>query len=103
MMQEVVRRRAGLYVSWLFALTMLGLGSFGIYLGRFMRWNSWDVFSHPVTMLLEVARQFRHPFMYAQTMVFSLIFGCFLAAMYITLAAVTSLRHDLAADLSEGK
>jgi uncharacterized membrane protein len=103
LMQEIVRKAAGTFLSWLFALMMLGVGSFGIYLGRFMRWNSWDVFSHPVTMLLEVARQFRHPFMHAQTMVFSLIFGCFLVAMYLTLAAVTGLRHDVAPDLSEGK
>src|SRR5260370_5450168 len=47
LMQETVRGATGSVVSWLFAVVVLGLSGFGIYLGRFLRWNSWDVFSEP--------------------------------------------------------
>ena len=94
LMQEVVRIKMGPYVSWLFALTMVALASFGIYLGRFLRWNSWDVLYNPFNMLGQVARQFRHPFMHAQAMVFSMLFGFFMLAMYLTLTAITNFRHE---------
>lgn len=41
---------------------ILFLGSFGVYLGRFLRWNSWDVISHPVGLLAAVAKRVVFPF-----------------------------------------
>jgi uncharacterized membrane protein len=42
-----VRGAFGRMTGWGFVAAMLGLGSFGIYVGRFFRWNSWDVFTRP--------------------------------------------------------
>ena len=47
LMQEVVRVQLGRWTSWVFVTAMLALGSAGIYAGRFLRWNSWDVLSDP--------------------------------------------------------
>lgn len=35
--------------------------SFAIFLGRFLRWNSWDVFLHPAGLLFDVSNQFIDP------------------------------------------
>ena len=56
LMQEVVRARFGRWTGWAFALGMLWLSSFGIYLGRFLRWNSWDALLDPYNTLVEAAR-----------------------------------------------
>ena len=50
LMQEVVRARFGRITGWLFVLLMLALGSLGIYMGRVLRWNSWDVLRHPLAL-----------------------------------------------------
>ncbi len=47
LMQSVVRRAAGRTAGWLLVLAVLPLASFGIYVGRVLRWNSWDVLTDP--------------------------------------------------------
>ena len=45
-------------VSWLVVVSILYACGLGVYVGRFLRWNSWDVLSRPGAMLLEGAEHF---------------------------------------------
>jgi uncharacterized membrane protein len=48
-------------------IVILFISSFGVYLGRFLRWNSWDIISNPVSLLYSIAQRFIFPFQYLQT------------------------------------
>ncbi len=92
LMQETVREHRGAGWSWVFALTMLALGTFGIYLGRFARWNSWDVLVRPDGLVGDVIRRAdlrTNPEMFA----FMVTFLCFSLLSYATLYALTHLHH----------
>jgi uncharacterized membrane protein len=62
LMQDVWRAHFGRFVSWLLAALALALGSFGVYLGRFVRLNSWDALLHPRSVAHIIATQLENPF-----------------------------------------
>jgi uncharacterized membrane protein len=55
---------------------------YGIYLGRFMRWNSWDVFIRPVYLLHCALVQIIHPLRNPKLVMVSLILGILLSFSY---------------------
>jgi len=64
---------------------MLFLASFGIYLGRYLRWNSWDIFVNPFGILADIADRFIHPFDHPRTWGMTLLMGFFLNAVYYSI------------------
>jgi uncharacterized membrane protein len=79
-------------------VAVLFLGSFGVYLGRFLRWNSWDILANPVSLLLEVAVRFTNPFLHYRTWIVTTLLTClfcllYFAARHLTIVAV-SQRED---------
>lgn len=84
-MQKLVTRRFGTAVGWVFAVGTLALTSFGIYLGRIERFNSWDVLFNPFDLLLTIWLRIRHPFDYPWTYALSAMLSALLVAVYIGL------------------
>lgn len=95
LMQEIVRKTAGARSSWVFAFGVLALSGFGIYLGRFLRWNSWDLFLNPGRLFADVTEQVQDPFTRFQAFVFSVLFAGFFLAMYLALVAVTHFHREM--------
>jgi len=83
LMQAVMRRALGAINAWLFVLAALVLSSFGIYLGRFQRSNSWDVFVRPRTFAGDVWTRLADPSEYARVVAVTVLFTAFLAATYL--------------------
>jgi uncharacterized membrane protein len=79
-----VQQRLGFWVGWGFATVALVLSSFGIYLGRYLRFNSWDVLSNPLTLFYDIVDRLLHPFSFPGTWGVTLVFGLFLLLGYGT-------------------
>ncbi len=48
-------------------ILLLFTGSFGVYLGRFQRWNSWDIVHNPLMLAADIAHRFTSPFAHSKT------------------------------------
>lgn len=87
-MQSLVKNLFGRAASWIFLITVIGLNGIGIYLGRFLRWNSWDLFLHPYRVLADIAALILHPFSHPQPIGVMLMFSSFLFVFYLTFVAI---------------
>jgi uncharacterized membrane protein len=90
--QTIVADHLGQFASWLFVSGSLGLGGLGIYLGRFSRWNSWDVFSEPKAVLKDLLLPFTSPLNNKEFFGFSLLFAAFLLVGYLAYVSMRGLE-----------
>lgn len=56
--------------------------SFAIYLGRYLRWNSWDVLINPFGLLFDVSDRLINPVAHPQAVVTTFSFFLLLSSMY---------------------
>jgi uncharacterized membrane protein len=91
LMQEVIRAWLGRWIGWLFALAMLGASAFGVYLGRFLRWNSWDALVSPLATLRDAA-EVVNPWNGVQPIAFSMTFFAFSLVCYLILYSFAHLH-----------
>lgn len=92
-MQRIVSDYLGQIMSWMFVMGIMGLTSFGIYMGRYLRWNSWDLFTDPYPILRDIYFPLRHPFSNKETIAFSIMFAAILFVFYLTFNWLRPLKE----------
>ena len=90
LMQSVVRRMAGELMSWVFIVAVAFLSGFGIFFGRILRLNSWDILM-PWKLFHTVGAWATQSSAYTGSVLFSLLFAAFLIVTYLMLYALTHL------------
>jgi len=81
--------------AWCVTLGSLGLSGFGVYLGRFQRWNSWDIIRRPEILLGDIASRFLDPLAHARTWGFTLGLGTLLILAYLCwFSAATAAQNS---------
>lgn len=95
LVQQLITGWLGRAASWLLVAATLGATGFGIYLGRFQRWNSWDILVDPVGLLRDVAVRLANPLDYPRTVGVTILFAGFLMVAYLTLTLLpAALRSE---------
>ncbi|MEO0556605.1 MAG: DUF1361 domain-containing protein [Bacteroidota bacterium] len=92
--QGVVARHWGHRVAWAGSVGVLFLSAFGIYLGRELRWNSWDVLTAPGSLATDILARIADPFAHPTTVVMTLVFGGMLTLGYVVLHALAMPERE---------
>jgi uncharacterized membrane protein len=95
LMQMIWRRAVGPLVSWLGVIGALALASLGVYLGRFLRFNSWDALVRPRgiahVIRAELENPLRHPVLVASLLALT----ASLTVGYLVVYSLAGIRLDL--------
>lgn len=94
LMQVVWRRGAGPVVAWAGVVATLALGSVGVYIGRFIHFNSWDVLLHPRRVAHVIDAHLASPLHLRLVGALLVLTGCVTAA-YVVFYAFAGLRLEL--------
>ena len=54
LMQDIIVRTVSRAAGWIFVFAISSLSSFGMYIGRFVRLNSWDILQDPAETAMEI-------------------------------------------------
>jgi uncharacterized membrane protein len=85
LMQEIVTHAFNRSIGWIFAVGVTLLSSVGVYLGRFLRWNSWDILQDPLPIAKDMVGIVRHPITNLPTYVFTILFTLLFLFIYLTI------------------
>lgn len=90
---RVVARKFGDVAGWSVAFLSLFLSGLGIYFGRFLRWNSWDLFVAPTPVAQYVASGLAHPLQHPRAIAVTAIYGMALCIGYVALQLLSGELH----------
>ena len=83
--EKAVQAKLQLRNEWLYVLPVMWLNAFGIYLGRYLRYNSWDVISKPYSLAQDILYLVMHPLRnrFDWSMIFC--YAVLMSVIYLTL------------------
>jgi uncharacterized membrane protein len=93
-MQEIITRAFGRTAGWVFTFLVTFLSSIGIFLGRFYRWNSWDIFGDPMPIAHDIWGWLKDPFANLRVYGFTLLFTFLFLFVYLALHAFGRVMQE---------
>lgn len=92
-MELILKKVKGRFVSGIVICAVMWLNAFGIYIGRFLRFNSWDVIINPFSLLTEIGGMIVDPYDYRYAWVMSVCFAFFMVIMYYSIKRLRDLSN----------
>ncbi len=92
LMHDIVHRTFGRIAGWVFVFVVSGLSSFGVYLGRFVRFNSWDILNDPKEIVVTILGLAIDPS--KRLVAFTMLFAVFYLFVYLTLYSFAHLVQE---------
>ena len=80
--ERILRKSISRNLTTLISIVLLFLGSLGIYIGRYLRWNSWDLITEPFKLIYDIGDRVINPFEHPRTWGMTLFMGLFLNMLY---------------------
>lgn len=89
-MTQILEKKVSAKAQWVLLYTIMFLNALGIYIGRFLRFNSWDILTNPFKLAGEIFYLCIHPFrnFYEWAMI-----ACFAILMTLVYKSIISVGY----------
>lgn len=85
MVHRQMLRRMGYLSGFVVIEIVILLASFAIYLGRDLRWNTWDILTNPSGLILSITDRLINPFGFPRAVNVTAIFFVVISIMYLAI------------------
>jgi uncharacterized membrane protein len=92
LMQDIIIRTFGRVTGWIFVFVISALSSFGIYIGRFVRLNSWDILQNPTEVAQEILGLVIDPS--RRLAAFTVLYTIFFLFVFLLLYSFSHMLHE---------
>lgn len=99
LMQDIIIRTFGRTPGWVFVFLISALSSFGIYIGRFVRLNSWDILQNPTEVAQDILGVVIDPSM--RLAAFTILYTVFFLFVYLLLYSFSYMLHEQSTTIDE--
>jgi uncharacterized membrane protein len=86
-----LRKRLSKAGAWRVVSSIIFLASFAIYVGRDLRWNTWDIITSPAGILFDISERVINPTAHSQTFVITATYYVLLSLGYYCLWRLVGL------------
>ena len=90
--QDLLTQWWGESITRLIVPILILLCGYGIFLGRFQRWNTWDILQRPGALLRDVLGHLTDPFTHGGTLGLAVVMSGFLLLGYYTFRTLLRVR-----------
>ena len=91
LVHQMAEERFGRRWGWILCASVLSVASFGIYLGRFARFNSWDLLTAPREILYDVSERVADPLSGSTALGVTLSFTALQLVSYVVIRSLGEL------------
>ena len=99
LMQDIIIRTFGRVPGWVFVFAISALSSFGIYIGRFVRLNSWDILQNPTEVGQQILGLVIDPSM--RLAAFTILYTIFFLFVFLLLYSFSHMLTEQTSPVDE--
>jgi uncharacterized membrane protein len=92
LMQNIIMRTFGRTAGWVFVFVISALSSFGVYIGRFVRLNSWDILQNPAETAQQIVGVVIDPSM--RLAAFTILYTVFFLFVFLLLYSFSHMLSE---------
>lgn len=92
-MERMTRLHLGYCSELYFICPIMFLNAFGVYIGRYLRFNSWNVLTSPFGLVYDIVNILIHPIAYKNAWAMVACYGVLMSLIYITFKTLSRALH----------
>lgn len=92
-MERIVQLRFNIRHELLFIYPIMLVNAFGVYIGRYLRFNSWDVITSPFGLMMDIGEVILNPITYRNAWGMTICYSVLMTLIYITVKKINTITH----------